>query len=870
MDATTARPAATVDEVLITAELDRRPARAPDHAAENRALVALAAVMAESPKRVFQKLADTALELCRAGSAGVSVWEPGGPDDVFRWRAVAGEYAPHAGCTLPRHFSPCGTVLDRGRSLLMTDPVRYFPYIADLSAPAREVLLVPFFQGGAPVGSVWVVAHAPGRHFDAEDERIVTSLTRFAGAAVQVLNRVGAGETDRMAANLGLALEAGRLGTWEWDPVTDEITLSARAGEIYGVEPGVPHSREGLRRLIHPEDRDGARDAAARAGAERTDYEVEYRLARPGGDPVWVAARGRGVTDPAGRLVRVHGVVQDVTARRRAEGELRDIRSRMEAALAAGAIGTWAWDVPNDRLYGDPSLARIFSVPPEAVAGGPLSGLVGSIHPDDRDRVAGLVARAVDGGERYEADYRVTDGAGGWRWVTARGQVERDTAGQAVRFPGVVIDVTDHKRAEEALARLTAESGRRMRLYEAVLSSTPDLAYVWGLDHRFSYANEGLLRMWGKTWDEVIGKNCLELGYEPWHAAMHDREIEQVRATKRPLRGEVPFTGTFGRRVYDYLLVPVIGADGEVEAVAGTTRDVTDRKASEEGHQKQTERLRLLWEAASVLLTTDEPDAMMRGLFERIAGHFGLDAYFNFAVDASGAFLRLESCVGVPADAVAALRRLEFGQAICGAVAQCREPITATRIQQSDDPRVQLVKAFGIRAYACNPLLAGERLLGTLSFGSRTRDTFDADELEFLRTVCHYVTVAHERLRLVRELREADRKKDDFIALLAHELRNPLAPIRNGLQVLQLAGAGAAATARARDMMDRQLGHMVRLIDDLLDVSRINRNKMDLRLARVTLAEVVASAVETARPVLDAAGHELAVALPAAPVVLDG
>ena len=82
-------------------------------------------------------------------------------------------------------------------------------------------------------------------------------------------------------------------------------------------------------------------------------------------------------------------------------------------------------------------------------------------------------------------------------------------------------------------------------------------------------------------------------------------------------------------------------------------------------------------------------------------------------------------------------------------------------------------------------------------------------------------------------LREADRKKDDFIALLAHELRNPLAPIRNGLQVIRLAGTDADAVAQARDMMDRQLAHMVRLIDDLLDVSRISRNKMELRRARV-------------------------------------
>ncbi|HEV3438104.1 MAG TPA: PAS domain-containing protein [Gemmata sp.] len=78
------------------------------------------------------------------------------------------------------------------------------------------------------------------------------------------------------------------------------------------------------------------------------------------------------------------------------------------------------------------------------------------------------------------------------------------------------------------------------------------------------------------------GKTCLELGYEPWHAAMHDREIEQVVATRQPVKGEVPFTGTFGRRIYEYIFVPVLGENGEVEAVAGTTRDVTDRRQTEE------------------------------------------------------------------------------------------------------------------------------------------------------------------------------------------------------------------------------------------------------------------------------------------------
>ena len=126
-----------------------------------------------------------------------------------------------------------------------------------------------------------------------------------------------------------------------------------------------------------------------------------------------------------------------------------------------------------------------------------------------------------------------------------------------------------------------------------------------------------------------------------------------------------------------------------------------------------------------------------------------------------------------------------------------------------------------------------------------------------------------ERKRMEEELRDAARKKDDFIALLAHELRNPLAPIRNGLQIIRLAPGDQQIIAQTRDVMERQLTHMVRLIDDLLDLSRISRSKMELRKQRIQLADVVANAVELARPLIDEAGQELAGELPPTPVCFE-
>jgi PAS domain S-box-containing protein len=123
--------------------------------------------------------------------------------------------------------------------------------------------------------------------------------------------------------------------------------------------------------------------------------------------------------------------------------------------------------------------------------------------------------------------------------------------------------------------------------------------------------------------------------------------------------------------------------------------------------------------------------------------------------------------------------------------------------------------------------------------------------------------------KLAADLSDADRRKDEFLATLAHELRNPLAPIRNSLQILKLAGPGGPVVEQARSIMERQLGQMVRLVDDLLDVSRITRNSLELRKERVDLAAVLASAVETSRPLIEASGHELTVSLPPQPIHLE-
>jgi signal transduction histidine kinase len=177
-----------LESVICTQELDRRKARQPDFEAVAGAMVVLARTMADSPEQILQTLVETALNLCRAHSAGISLLEEENGRKIFRWHAVAGQYAPHLWGTTPRDFSPCGTVLDTDKVQLMARLDRHFTYFSDVQPSIAEALLVPFHVAGEAVGTIWVISHTQSRQFDSEDARVMTTLGEFAAAAYQTLS----------------------------------------------------------------------------------------------------------------------------------------------------------------------------------------------------------------------------------------------------------------------------------------------------------------------------------------------------------------------------------------------------------------------------------------------------------------------------------------------------------------------------------------------------------------------------------------------------------------------------------------------------------------------------------------------------------
>jgi PAS domain S-box-containing protein len=609
-----------------------------------------------------------------------------------------------------------------------------------------------------------------------------------------------------------------------------------------------------LDRLTPPEWMAVAREKSQELHATGCIQQYEQEYVRKDGTRFW-GLFGASTLGQSGERI---AFLLDVTKRKHAEESLRQTREQLQ--LITDTMPAYVSRCSRDGrfVWVNRRYSERFGKSPEQVAGRPIIDVLG---PEAMAAIEPYVRRVLTGEMvEYEAELNYRDFGRSWMRVAYAPTFDRD--GVADGWVAIITDVGQRKQLETALR----DSEHQLR---HLAETVPSIVWTAAPDGTITYANprwydycgitpEQNARYWPRL---VLHPDDRDRCEKEWNRALAEGREYEIEVRNRRYDG-----------VYRWFVtraVPQLDTDGKVVSWFGVTTDIHDQKEMQLALRRRNEHLGLLSEAAGVLLSTAEPDAMLHALFAKIAPSLGLDTYFNFMVNETGDALRLESYAGVSVETARTITRLEFGQAVCGTVAVQRQPIVATNIQQSDDPKVQLVRGFGIRAYACNPLMTGERLLGTLSFASRTRDRFDDDELEFIATLSHYITAAYERLDLIRQLREADRRKDEFLATLAHELRNPLAPIRNSVQIMSLVNSLDPALARARDVIERQVRQMTRLVDDLLDVSRITRGKIQLQRLPTDLASIIRDAVETTSPTIVAAGHELQVSLPSTAIQVD-
>jgi PAS domain S-box-containing protein len=468
-------PAAPLESILCTEELQRRPSRPPDHEKENRALVKLVSALADSPATIFHTLAETILEITQCDSAGLSLLTRDGktPDvcgERFYWPAITGMWNPHQGGGTPRNFGPCGDVLDQNRTLLFTHFERRYPYLLPVIPAAEECLLVPFYVAGEAVGTIWGIMHSDRRKFDAEDDRIMDSLGKFASSAYQALKhiedlRIQVAEREKAEAEVrelarGLEakvrrlVEANVVGIVMWNL---EGTITGANDEFLRM---VQYDREDLAsgRVRWPDLTPAAwrgHDEQAVADLMATGifqpFEKEYL--RKDGSRVPVLLGGALFEGSGNEGV---AFVLDLSEQKRAERALR----RSEAFLAEGQrlsqIGSFSWRVATDEVAWSEQLYRIY----ELEIGVPvtLELIRTRVHPEDisvLERMK-MVAQTPAGAHDFEWQYRLMMPDHSIKYLHAVAHAIRDEGGQ-LEYIAAIQDVTARRLSEDALDKARAQ-----------------------------------------------------------------------------------------------------------------------------------------------------------------------------------------------------------------------------------------------------------------------------------------------------------------------------------------------------------------------------------------------------------------------------
>lgn len=472
--------AAPLESILCTDELHRRPSRPPDYAKENRALVKLVSALADSPSTILQTLADTILDITRCDSAGLSLLtRDGNTPDVcgkrFYWPAIAGMWNPHVGGGTPRNFGPCGDVLDQNRTLLFRHFERRYPYLLPVMPAAEECLLVPFYVAGEAVGTIWAIMHGDRRKFDAEDDRVMASLGKFASSAYQALIHIedlkiqvserkkAEAEVRELArgleAKIRRLVEANVVGIVMWN--LEGAFLGANDAFLRIVQYDREDLASGRVRwtdLTPAEWRDSDERAIADLMATGICQPFEKEYFRKDGSRVAVLLGGALFEGSGNEGV---AFVLDLSEQKRTERALR----RSEAFLAEGQrlslTGSFLWRVATDDITWSDQLYRIY----ELEMGVPvtLELLRTRVHPEDLTLLEKMVDQARGGGNDFEWQYRLLMPDHSIKYLHAVAHASRDQNGQP-EYIAAVQDVTARRLSEEALAKARSELARVSRV----------------------------------------------------------------------------------------------------------------------------------------------------------------------------------------------------------------------------------------------------------------------------------------------------------------------------------------------------------------------------------------------------------------------
>ena len=603
-------------------------------------------------------------------------------------------------------------------------------------------------------------------------------------------------ELQHSEARLVNAQRVAQLGNWEWDIETDRRYWSEGVYQILGLHPNdVAPSQEAFLERVHPEDRAMVKEAIAQALRQWEPISFEYRIVLPSGAERVIYERNQVTIDGEGQAIRLTGTLQDITGRKRIERELERSEAGLVNAQRIAQLGSWEWELNAERSDWSQEMYQVLGLSPDEVTPS-FETFIERVHPEDRNRIKEADAQALGQRDPVGIEYRIELPGGEERIIYERKQANFDAAGNPVSLAGILQDITVRKRVERELERSEARLVNAQRI--AQLGS-----WEWDIEAKKVHWSDGMYQVLRLSPEDDVPS------FEAFLERVHPDDREMIRAADAqahqqsdPLSLEYRVLLPSGeeRIMYERNQVMVDG-EGKALRLSGTMQDITERKRAEEALRESQERLATPVNTAPIILCAVDRDATI--------------------TLAEGKGLKL---LGLERERLIGRSAFDLNR---------HTPALFEHLKR---------------------VLAGEAFTGTTELKGKTfefhhRPIYDDNgEIDGAMGLSIDVTErqrAEEEMRIAMEQAElANRTKSEFLANMSHELRTPLNAIIGFSEILSRQIYGEIGSPKYLDYAEdiNQSGtHLLELINDILDLSKIEAGRLELHEEDIDVARVVAS-----------------------------
>jgi PAS domain S-box-containing protein len=661
---------------------------------------------------------------------------------------------------------------------------------------------------------------------------------------------------------LELAMEAGEIGSFDWNLRTDEILWTEQPKATFGLPPlGV---YEDWRKRVNREDLAFCEDGMQEAFRIKNRYwQAEYRVTSPEtGEERWVNSRGHIFYDRHGEPLRMIGVNVDVTERRLAEEALTKSAEEIHDLYNHAPCGYHSIDKNGTFVrMNDTELEWLGYTRDEVVGKKNFADL---LTPESLPSFDKNFPRFMAAGAIQDLEFDLVRKDGTILPVLISATAIKDQNGNFLMSRSVVYDMAERKRAEEAIR----QSESRLR---QLADAMPQIVYTCGPDGMADYIN--------RRWFEYSGRAVEQSMGNFWTDVIHPDDRERAgllwqEAVKTASQFEAEFRLRCKDGRYRWHLsraIPVRNERGRVVKWIGTSTDIHDRKEAEAEREQllareqaarsevehAAESIRRLQAVTDSTLGRFALDDLLREMLGRVRGLLEADSVAILLLTEDGRSLVVRAAIGFDEEGIGV--RVRIGEGIAGSIAAQRAPLILEDIAAAHVANPILRK--GARSLIGAPLIVEGRLIGVIHADTILARRFTESELRLLQLAADRIALAIEQTRLYevekqarRQAEDSNRMKDEFLALVSHELRSPLNAMLGYARLLRFGSLDPQRTKNAVDVIERGGRVQTQLIDDLLDTARIISGKLRLEVGPVDLVPVIEAAVQTIYPAAIAKG----------------